>query len=263
MASYNDRQHLIPPGRASFSNSYGGINKNHNDDIENPSSSSSRAGSKTTNFTHRSAVLSFHEENDKKNLKSSFMSDSSSTPQRRPPNTTTTGTTATTTATTTRNTQRFVYYIIYALVNVIISAPGLYGYAAVIFNHPIFENHMNALSKLVIFSSLIHQLGFFLFSSLDFAIGTVQDAGLIFLSGMANKIANRMQDEGKIVKRKNQGMIVTHNNYTDYRKKNLFSSLPPFSFHLHRSYRRRNRFNNFSFIIIRNSIIRIGFSCCW
>jgi hypothetical protein len=79
---------------------------------------------------------------------------------------------------------RFVYYIIYALVNVIISAPGLYGYAAVIFNHPVFENHMNALSKLVIFSSLIHQLGFFLFSSLDFAIGTVQDAGLIFLSSM-------------------------------------------------------------------------------
>lgn len=79
---------------------------------------------------------------------------------------------------------RFLYYIIYALVNVIISAPGLYGYAAVIFNHPVFEGHMNALSKLVIFSSFIHQLGFFFFSSLDFAIGTVQDAGLIFLSSM-------------------------------------------------------------------------------
>ena len=55
---------------------------------------------------------------------------------------------------------------------------------------------MNALSKLVIFSSLVHQLGFFLFSSLDFAIGTVQDAGLIFLSAMANTIANRMINDG-------------------------------------------------------------------
>lgn len=55
---------------------------------------------------------------------------------------------------------------------------------------------MNALSKLVIFSSLVHQLGFLLFSSLDFAIGTVQDAGLIFLSAMANTIANQMQKDG-------------------------------------------------------------------
>lgn len=86
--------------------------------------------------------------------------------------------------------------VVYAVVNVIISAPALYGYAAVIFNHPVFADHMNALSKLVIFSSLMHQLGFFLFSSLDFAIGTVQDAGLIFLSGMANTIARVMLDQG-------------------------------------------------------------------
>ncbi|CAB9521784.1 solute carrier family 26 [Seminavis robusta] len=92
---------------------------------------------------------------------------------------------------------RFIYYIIYALVNVIISAPGLYGYAAVIFNHPVYNEHMNALSKLVIFSSLIHQLGFLLFSTLDFAIGTVQDAGLIFLSAMANKIADTMLEDGR------------------------------------------------------------------
>jgi hypothetical protein len=92
--------------------------------------------------------------------------------------------------------KKFLYYIVYALVNVIISVPGLYGYAAVIFNNPIFENHMNALSKLVLFSSLIHQLGFLLFSTLDFAIGMVQDAGLIFLSHMANTIANIMVEDG-------------------------------------------------------------------
>jgi len=90
----------------------------------------------------------------------------------------------------------YAYCVIYATVNVIIGAPGLYGYAAVIFNNPVFDGHMNALSKLVIFSSLMHQLGFTLFSTLDYAIGMVQDAGLIFLSHMANTIADRMVAEG-------------------------------------------------------------------
>lgn len=90
-------------------------------------------------------------------------------------------------------------YISYAFVNIIISVPGLYGYAAVIFNNPAFSGHMNALSKLVIMSSCVHQLGFTLFSNLPFAIGTVQDAGLLFLSAIANIIANSiLQDGGTI-----------------------------------------------------------------
>jgi hypothetical protein len=91
-----------------------------------------------------------------------------------------------------------IYILVYAMVNVIISVPGLYGYAAVIFNHPVFAPHMNALSKLVILSSLVHQLGFTLFSSLPFAIGTVQDAGLIFLSSMSNQLATKIleSDDG-------------------------------------------------------------------
>jgi SulP family sulfate permease len=93
----------------------------------------------------------------------------------------------------------FFYYIVYAMVNVIISVPGLYGYAAVIFNHEAYNDHMNALSKLVIFSSLMHQLGFCLFSSLPFAIGTVQDAGLIFLSAMSNIVAKEILANGGTV----------------------------------------------------------------
>ena len=80
--------------------------------------------------------------------------------------------------------------------NIIISVPGLYGYSSVIFNHPVFADYMNALPKLVIFSSCIHQLGFTLFSSLPFAIGTVQDAGLIFLSAMSNIIAEEILSNG-------------------------------------------------------------------
>ena len=91
------------------------------------------------------------------------------------------------------------HYLVYAFINVIIAVPGLYGYASVIFNHPCFQPHMAKLSKLVVFSSLVHQLGFVLFSSLNFAIGTVQDAGLIFLSAMANSIAHTILNEGGTV----------------------------------------------------------------
>lgn len=91
------------------------------------------------------------------------------------------------------------HYLIYAIINVIIAVPGLYGYSSVIFNNPAFQPHMAALSKLVIFSSFVHQLAFAMFSTLDFAIGTVQDAGLIFLSAMANTIANNIQDNGGTV----------------------------------------------------------------
>jgi hypothetical protein len=131
-----------------------------------------------------------------------------------------------------------LHYIVYAIINVIIALPALYGFSSVIFNHPIFQPHVAALSKLVIFSSFMHQLGFVLFSGLDFAIGTVQvrgpkseeksfadfihvhaavlpyltfitfhsiyllilriyqDAGLIFLSAMANNIAESILEKG-------------------------------------------------------------------
>jgi hypothetical protein len=82
--------------------------------------------------------------------------------------------------------------LVYAVVNVVIAVPSLYGYAAVIFKHPIFHPYRNQLAKLVISSSLIHQLGFTMFSSMPFAIGMVQDAGLVFLSAMSGTIADRV-----------------------------------------------------------------------
>ena len=90
----------------------------------------------------------------------------------------------------------FMYYIIYALVNSIMCIPCLYGYASVIFNNDAFIPHINALSKLVLWSSTIHQFCFCFFSSLPFSIGQVQDAGLIFLSHMANTIANDIASQG-------------------------------------------------------------------
>ena len=83
----------------------------------------------------------------------------------------------------------FAHYVIYALVNSIMCVPGLYGYASVIFSHSVFQPHINALSKLVILSSVVHQFCFTVFSLLPFSIGQVQDAGLIFLSAMSHRIA--------------------------------------------------------------------------
>ncbi|KAL7542533.1 hypothetical protein ACHAXR_011871 [Thalassiosira sp. AJA248-18] len=85
--------------------------------------------------------------------------------------------------------ESFIYYIVYALVNSIMCVPCLYGYASVIFSHSVFQPHINALSKLVILSSVVHQFCFSIFSSLPFSIGQVQDAGLIFLSAMSHRIA--------------------------------------------------------------------------
>ncbi|KUF93273.1 inactive serine/threonine-protein kinase lvsG [Phytophthora nicotianae] len=82
----------------------------------------------------------------------------------------------------------------YGVVNSIRAIPTMYGYAAIIFSHPTFLHYMPALSKLVIFSSAIHQLMFTLMSSLPFAIGQVQNVGLIFLGAMATSICNSLND---------------------------------------------------------------------
>jgi len=65
----------------------------------------------------------------------------------------------------------------------------MYGYAAVIFRDPLYAPNMASLAKLVCFSSAVHQVFFCLFSTLPFAIGQVQDAGLIFLSHIASNVA--------------------------------------------------------------------------
>ncbi|KAF4323304.1 hypothetical protein BBO99_00003346 [Phytophthora kernoviae] len=85
--------------------------------------------------------------------------------------------------------------LMYGVINSVLTIPCMYGYAAIIFGHPDFANFMPALSKLVMFSSVIHQVMFTLLSSLPFAIGQVQDAGLIFLSAIATSICNSLGEE--------------------------------------------------------------------
>jgi len=84
----------------------------------------------------------------------------------------------------------------YGLINVVILAPVCVSFTSIIFSHPTFAPHLPSLTKLVMFSSAVHQLCFTLFSSMPFAVGQVQDAGLIFLSSMAYYMVDDMQREG-------------------------------------------------------------------
>lgn len=58
-----------------------------------------------------------------------------------------------------------------------------------------YEPHLPQLAKLAFLASAIHQTVFLLSSTLPFAVGQVQDVGLIFLSAMASSIAVRCIDE--------------------------------------------------------------------
>ena len=53
-----------------------------------------------------------------------------------------------------------------------------------------------SLVKITLFSSAVHQIAFTWNSGLNFAVGQVQDAGLIFLSSMAGHVADFMMDSG-------------------------------------------------------------------
>ncbi|KAG6616483.1 Sulfate Permease (SulP) Family [Phytophthora cinnamomi] len=93
---------------------------------------------------------------------------------------------------------KFSNSLMFGIANSIRAIPTMYGYAAIIFGHSAFDHYMPALSKLVIFSSAIHQLMFTLMSSLPFAIGQVQNVGIIFLSVMATSICNALEEDDSV-----------------------------------------------------------------
>lgn len=93
--------------------------------------------------------------------------------------------------------ESFVKSCLYGLINTVVVAPVVVGFAAIIFRHPAFHKDpavYSQLVKLCLFSSAVHQTAFTCTSSLPFAIGQIQDAGLIFLSKIAGDIATQMSD---------------------------------------------------------------------
>lgn len=55
---------------------------------------------------------------------------------------------------------------------------------------------LGSLAKLVFLSSALHQLAFVALSSLPFAVGQVQDVGLIFLSAIATSVVSECGEAG-------------------------------------------------------------------
>ncbi|VEU42628.1 unnamed protein product [Pseudo-nitzschia multistriata] len=80
----------------------------------------------------------------------------------------------------------FSLSVLYGAINCTIVLPVIMSFGNIIYRDDAFIAYMPVLIKLTLFSGMVHQLCFSLFSTLDFAVGSVQDAGLIFLSRMAH-----------------------------------------------------------------------------
>lgn len=76
--------------------------------------------------------------------------------------------------------------VMYGAINCTIILPVIMSFGNIIYRDDAFIDYLPILIKLTLFSGMIHQLVFSCFSTLKFAVGSVQDAGLIFLSKMAH-----------------------------------------------------------------------------
>lgn len=85
------------------------------------------------------------------------------------------------------------------VINSAVLLPTMVGFASIIYRDEFFtdeeHDYFPLLLKLVFLSAAVHQVCFLCLSSLPFAVGQVQDAGLIFLSSMAGKIVAQMKHQ--------------------------------------------------------------------
>ncbi len=86
---------------------------------------------------------------------------------------------------------------IYGLVNVVLAAPVLYGFTSIIFSANVYAPYRGGLVKLLLLSSAVHQLTMSIVSGFPFAIGQVQDAGIIFLHKLTLNVANKLEADGE------------------------------------------------------------------
>ena len=93
------------------------------------------------------------------------------------------------------NKEPYVISALYGLINVAIVLPVLMSFGTIIYNDKTFEPYLPVLLKLTVLSGTVHQICFSTCSSLPFAVGQVQDAGLIFLSSMAGTIVKYCRNQ--------------------------------------------------------------------
>mmetsp|Transcript_33295 Transcript_33295/g.54961 ORF Transcript_33295/g.54961 Transcript_33295/m.54961 type:complete len:585 (+) Transcript_33295:154-1908(+) len=86
--------------------------------------------------------------------------------------------------------------VLYGLINAFIVLPVLMSFSSIIYRDAAFAPYMPVLMKLTMFSGMVHQICFSTLSGLPFAVGQVQDAGLIFLSSMAGDMVDFCRTRG-------------------------------------------------------------------
>ena len=86
--------------------------------------------------------------------------------------------------------------IMYGIVNAVIVVPVIMSFGNIIYNDEFFRPYLPVLVKMTVVSGTVHQLCFSTFSTLPFAVGSVQDAGLIFLSTIATSIVRFCKERG-------------------------------------------------------------------
>ena len=81
--------------------------------------------------------------------------------------------------------------VVYGFINGIVGVPTMVSFAAIVWQHPVYRPFLGQLARLSFLASAIHQAAFTALSSLPFAVGQVQDVGLILLSSIATAVADR------------------------------------------------------------------------
>ena len=85
----------------------------------------------------------------------------------------------------------------YGIINATVVLPVMMSFATIIYHDKIFEQYLPVLVKLTLVSSAVHQLCFSFFSSMPYAVGQVQDAGLIFLSSISTSLVKYCEKRDK------------------------------------------------------------------
>ena len=93
------------------------------------------------------------------------------------------------------NYREYLNELVCGMINAAIIIPVMFSFANIIFRAPIFAPYLPLLSKLVMFSGVVHQGCFLMFSNFPFAVGQVQDAGLVFLSAISTDVVMLMTTE--------------------------------------------------------------------
>jgi len=86
--------------------------------------------------------------------------------------------------------------VVYGMINTAVVLPVIMSFGSIIYHDPFFRPYLPVLVKLTTISGIVHQIMFSSFSSLPFAVGQVQDAGLIFLSAIASSIVLYCKERG-------------------------------------------------------------------